>query len=320
MRTLLATLFLLPSLALVQAQAAGIVGLHVQPRASGCAYDNTPCSSWNVQGSPFSAYDVYLVVQRFDGAGVTGLSCGLLFDEAPGSGIDLFSWTLCADSSIPAVGPNGPWPQSGSGIRVLWDANTNCPGNQQSVAGSMYMYAYGDDYLDVNANPIEPLPEVKVSDCSGIVTSIPLEETAYVRVTEGGAGGCTPCNVTGAPCGGCYVSWGHPEVPVLDFGDVAIGESAELLFLVEHAGGVGSVLIDPVETCPDFEVFEPTEPVLLEPHDYLFVRVRFTPTTPGLQECTITTACGYRSFRGTGTGPVAVQATTWGAIKAVHGP
>ncbi len=177
-------------------------------RCGACRPDNQgiPCSDYNLQWPLFSGARVYLVVAQADPtAGVAGLSCGIDY-SAPYGDVDVFGWTLCADLEFANSGPNGTWPQAGSGNRITWDFLDNCQrglvgaDGVHAVAGCFYVYAYAPGMLQVttNNNLVTP-PELAVADCSQQVcaTYLPPERAGSVSFGDTFAPGCNPCL---APC------------------------------------------------------------------------------------------------------------------------
>ena len=68
-------------------------------------------------------------------------------------------------------GVNGPWPNSGSGIRLT---GKTCEGDHrfyastsQMVLGSFYIYAYGEGLFSITSNTATPKTEMIIYDCSG---------------------------------------------------------------------------------------------------------------------------------------------------------
>lgn len=142
-------------------------------------------------------------------AGVGSVHCGISYDSAFQTGVDVFSWTLCGTSESPAAGVNGPWPSSGSSNTLQWNAATNCqrfePGGAGSgvvaAAGYFYLGAYTPDILAVIPAPSDGVATVQ--SCLGDVDIIEgggIQRTpshlGFARFSSGGAEpGYNPCGL-----------------------------------------------------------------------------------------------------------------------------
>ena len=126
-----------PGLAAAGNQDNAKVALHVTPRVAksawiclsdqsgGGAPSGLPCDDYATEGDLGVWYDVYLVVGKGNDAdpppGIGGLSCGISYDPEFYQGVDIASWTRCADGlEFLGEGPYGTWPQPESGMRVTW--------------------------------------------------------------------------------------------------------------------------------------------------------------------------------------------------------
>ncbi len=125
-----------------------------------------PCSQYNLTWAVGVDTNVYLVVANGDAvAGIAGASCGILYDNAFETGVDVFGWTLCADleftngaaTCLPDL-PPCEWPISGGGNRVTWVSTTNCqrtvraPDGVHAIAGCVLPGAYSPDVLQLTPN------------------------------------------------------------------------------------------------------------------------------------------------------------------------
>ncbi len=171
-----------------------------------------PCSNYNTSWPTKLVTDVYLVIARGDtalvpGWGLAGVSCGVYYDNAVGSGVDVFGWTLCADLEFtngnltcPPDIPPCEWPISGGGNRITWVMTTNC---QQTIAGSdgvhavagaFYLYAYNPDIFYLTHNRNLMIPELAVANCKANTDLLPFNRAGQVAFsTDGSALGCNPC-------------------------------------------------------------------------------------------------------------------------------
>jgi len=155
-----------------------------------------PCSTYPTTGLIGHAYDVYVLATAYDTSGIGGASLGIRYDEVPGAGLDIYSWTLCANADAPVSGPYGPWPAPRSGNRILW---SSCPRGPiyeddgiHAVAGSFYVYAYSNDML-VLLNDDVPL---EVVDCKSVGRPISENDCGCVKFSSGNSGfdfGFNPC-------------------------------------------------------------------------------------------------------------------------------
>jgi hypothetical protein len=118
---------------------------------------------------------IYLLITDGDAAeGVGSMECGISYDNEPGRGVDIFAWDWCFADQFPVNGPNGAWPASGSGNRLVWFA-THCqrfePGGGGTgvvaVGGYFYVGAYTADTLAVTVSPASH--QASVSDCSAVL-------------------------------------------------------------------------------------------------------------------------------------------------------
>ena len=165
-----------------------------------------PCnpgeSNLNVQGSIGSAYHLYLLV--LDGnpiSGVAGASLGISYNDSLGRGLDVYSWSRCADLEFPG-GPEGVnWPASGSGNVLTWDSSTHCQNRSASgdnnagvsaILGVFYVYAYSNDVFSVTRREYVPSPDFAVSDCVSFQSNPAFPENAG-QIGFGSEQGRDPC-------------------------------------------------------------------------------------------------------------------------------
>ncbi len=168
------------------------------------------CSYYNTHWPVGVNADVYLVLaMALEAPGIAGMSCGIQYDNATGSGVDVFGWTLCADleftngaATCPPDLPPCEWPISGGGNRICWVMTTNCqrtvirPDGVHAVAGAFYLYAYGPDVFAITPNLNLPIPELGVADCKASTTLYDLRSNQswlMGRVGFGTDPGYNPC-------------------------------------------------------------------------------------------------------------------------------
>lgn len=190
--------------------------LHLAPPTTTepCGARGAPaCAAAVTTGGLFpTTYYAYLMVGDANAAvGVQGFECGIDYDGGAHSGVDIFSWTLCATTNAFDDGPNGPWPTAGSGTIIRWDLYERCqrtepggPGTGVSAAaGYFYLAAYSADSFRLVPRP--PNHQAKVSNCSsrddiiggtGFPTGVP-SRLGFATFTAGGtAPGYNPCAAT----------------------------------------------------------------------------------------------------------------------------
>lgn len=188
------------------------------------------CSNYNTNWPLGVNADVYLVVAKgLVTPGIAGMSCGIQYDNALGSGIDVFGWTLCADleftngaATCPPDLPPCEWPIAGGGNRITWVMTTNCqrtvyaPDGVHAVAGSFYLYAYSPDVFQITPNLNLQIPELAVADCAASTTLFDLTTNdAMKRAGSVGFGpvegyaGCNPCIDNCAPVPVKPTTWGR---------------------------------------------------------------------------------------------------------------
>lgn len=134
------------------------------------------CRDIATQGELYPARSYYAMVLVTNGvtdgtasSGVGGVQFGIEYNGVPGSGVDIFDFTVCGLLQMPTAG----WPRPGSGNRILWDGVTRCqraepdgPGTGvTAAAGYFYLAAYTPDELSITTYPQDGT--VQVFDCLG---------------------------------------------------------------------------------------------------------------------------------------------------------
>lgn len=164
------------SFAAPNTQAKIIIHLAAPTTKAACTRSvaNPSCQNVLNRGNLYpTLYFANLLVMDGDAVGgISGLQCGIQYNAAPGQGVDVFGWTLCATLEFASAGPNGPWPASGSGNLITWDASTKCqrtePGGPGTgvVANAGYFYcaSYTPDQIQVIPRPVDGV--AKVADCA----------------------------------------------------------------------------------------------------------------------------------------------------------
>ena len=156
-------------------------------------------------GEVYVDYVAYLGVFNADAQlGVLGLECSLRFDDATRSGVDINSWTLCADIDY----PHDEWGQrSGDGNRIVWIlSESGCQQEEPAgigtgvtaIAGFFTLTAYSEDRLQIapwKGTDPDHIPSCSIADCNGDANYfIAPENQGYVAFSDDGSlKGHLPC-------------------------------------------------------------------------------------------------------------------------------
>lgn len=151
-----------------------------------------------VMGNILTGYDLYLLVlDGSDTDGIGAASLGVSYVQAPQSGIDVLTWTLCASSEF----KGNSWPDSGSGNLVTWNPVDNCQiqaagGDTDSgvtaIIGVMYVYAYEPDVFELTGRTFTPSHDFSVTSCGAIEDTLSYPQSAG-KASFGVSGGYDPC-------------------------------------------------------------------------------------------------------------------------------
>ncbi len=121
--------------------------------------------------------------------GIAGVQFGINYNNAANTGVDVFTWNLCATLEFVSTG----WPAAGGGNLITWDSTNKCQKGEVSIAGYFYCGAYTADRLALTARPVDG--NAKVADCNS--TEILLnagEDLGFANFTASGEeDGCNPC-------------------------------------------------------------------------------------------------------------------------------
>jgi hypothetical protein len=179
-----------------------------------------PCTSYQTNG-PLGAAQVYLVIGRAGTEGVAAASFGVNYHggtntaDANGIAPQFVTWTSCADglafpnADASCVG-TCDFPAPKGGMRITWNNTTSCQtqtigsAGVHAVVGCFYIYAYGNDQLQVtpNNNLQGGVPELAVANCAGVTTDLyqiwgpAISLQLEGRVDVGAGSGYNPCLVT----------------------------------------------------------------------------------------------------------------------------
>lgn len=166
-----------------------------------------PCSGIVAQGDLYPAvHMLYVLVTDGDAtAGLAGVQFGATYNDAPGQGVDVFIWTLCATLQFPEDG----WPASGTGNLVTWDPVHRCQRMEPGGAGTgvtaqvgfFYCAAYSADTLRIVPRPVDGA--AKVASCAAFEDVVESAEVrpnpshlGFAAFSPGGtAQGYNPCGL-----------------------------------------------------------------------------------------------------------------------------
>jgi hypothetical protein len=134
--------------------------IHLVPDTSvpGCSQPHSKPTCNNVVTSgdlyPYAYYAYLLVTDADQESGIGGFTCGIEYgtgslDE---TGIDIWSWTLCASGEASSVVTN--WPESGSWNSLSWDSNTQCQNHEPGGIGTGVTTAGGYFHLTAYSAPV----------------------------------------------------------------------------------------------------------------------------------------------------------------------
>lgn len=220
---------------LIHLAAPTITKACTQPAAS------PTCSNIVTQGdlstvqSPHKYFAYLLVVNGSASEGVGALQCGINYLNAPGVGVDILSWTLCATLEF---NWSTGWPASDSGTLITWDTSTKCqrfePGGPGTgvvaVAGYFYCAAYSNDFLRVIPRPVDG--QAKVANCASVEDHIWQQSALGFAAFSSGA--TTPG----------YNPWCTPSAPQTPTSLSATVLSASSVSLTWTLNGSGATTVE----------------------------------------------------------------------------
>lgn len=126
--------------------------------------------------------------------GVAAAQFGLDFDATAGSGVDVFTWSLCATLEFTSTG----WPEDGGGNLMTWDSTNKCQKGEVAIAGYFYCGAYSADTFKLVARPVDGA--AKIADCNSQEIALnPAQDLGTAVFSPGGVTqGFNPCG-SGVP-------------------------------------------------------------------------------------------------------------------------
>jgi hypothetical protein len=276
------------------------MALHVRQHAKGCSgvtlggFDDIVWSlpTWSTDPST-GGIDVFLVV--FDYDSLSGIEYGLSWPPEWGS--------ASTRSCIPDPVSAGTIIEPGDGMTLLWETGCKIPlgwpgGNTAPflLAACTWLMPTGPGWIRVTENP------ASMSD--GVFDCGSPDYRGYEYVSD-----CY-CAAVGIESPGCNVSPTN-----LDFGIVAVGDSADRTFTITNTSP--HAIYDGVWTsCTDYRIIGDPD-YLLGWDEHKEFTVRYSPRAPGSRACEIHTGWRCESVMCTGV-DVSTEPTTWGAIKAIY--
>lgn len=161
--------------------ASAAISVHITPMVTKLPCNSQPSPTAdtmvNSVGCGFEdGYSIWILVcNASDSTGIAGMEFGINYDGALLSGIDVDSWTMCADLEFPsdADGISTRWPEAGSGTIITWDRFVNCqntlsqpyvPYTVIAIAGVLNVWTYSPDQLVITPRPITGF--AKVANCA----------------------------------------------------------------------------------------------------------------------------------------------------------
>jgi hypothetical protein len=188
---LLGAMILIPSPSFAQRNKDASIGFILQqsgsvPRCN--TLTKMACSDPNAKVTG-ALEDYYVILCVFNGdpeLGIAGMEFGIDYDPGSQSGVDITSWSLCADLEWMDDG----WPDAGSGGLMTWVGTENCqktvPGDDvdgvTAIAGFLTVTAYSTDQLKIIPHHSPNGGQLfKVADCDASESSLnPNEQAGWV--------------------------------------------------------------------------------------------------------------------------------------------
>lgn len=190
---LLAAVLFLPLAGQARAAGSGTPRLLLHVRAVStkdpCSPGIARCGEAIVQGALYAPnrhgiYYTYLLASGYDTeAGASEIRTGISYDFTTLSGVDIFSWTLCAAGQ----NPTAAWFQAGGENWISWD-QMDAPHDSLAVAGYFYMTAYTPGQLALTPCAAGPATVASFGEAP-----VPVDSIGLGIVGFGGSDGCNPC-------------------------------------------------------------------------------------------------------------------------------
>jgi hypothetical protein len=175
----------------------------------GCSH--TQSSSLVTEGDLNTEYQVYLLAVDVPVAqGLTRVEVGIDYDGADNQGVDVLSWTLCADQGQYLNG----WPATGGGMEFTFQGcagSVSDPSDPEGDAGVLLgvfnVIAYSADQLAVHRLDYRSMPLLRYTDCTNTEYYLMDGNFGYAAFSaSAGTPGYDPCLVITDYLGGtcCY--------------------------------------------------------------------------------------------------------------------
>jgi hypothetical protein len=293
------------TLAVIVLQTPGIVNAGPHWGATFLVHLTAPTSKNTcLQSDPPSCYEIqkrglidtyyfgYVILSNLSpSAGVQGARFGITYDGATESGVEVSSWTSCGDYDFPWSG----WPAPGGGNAVTWSSCQAPTADRMVIVGYFSVLAYGPDDLWVRPHPLD---NASVLDCSGnedVITMGITNPFGWATFSaDGSSGGSSPCYLDNGSC--------HLSGPtVVDMGQTGIVYTMH----PEEVSPTGLWTVVGNAVITSSNISEATLNATAPGTFTIFYR--------RLVDCV--EACGCQVTVQV-LGPVGVQPTTWGRIKA----
>ncbi len=248
-------------------QTGAVIVAHMAPHSTGSlACSSAPdmdCSEFTGEWPVRRGCDVWFVVAHANTQyGIAGASFGLAYDQ-PAS-LTQYGHVVCADLYYPNRDAQGHlFPDSGGGVRMVWDPVNHCQRTGYSSGGqanlmAVYMYAYAPGQLQITENKNLMMgPEFVVVDCDNAESDLAWPEAASV-VGFGGEAAYSPCGSvepppppppSGSQANACIVAHvaphstgslacsSAPDMECSEFtGAWPVRSGCDVWFVVAHAG------------------------------------------------------------------------------------
>ncbi len=171
--------------------ASGVTGFGCSP---------TQASSLVTSGDLNTEYQVYLMAVDVPVLqGLARIEVGLDYDGVDNQGVDILSWTLCADQGQDLNG----WPASGSGMEFSYQGcadttadPTDPEGDAGALLGVFNLIAYSPDRLAVHRLDYRSMPLLRYTDCTATEYYLLDGNFGYASFSaSASAYGSDPCRV-----------------------------------------------------------------------------------------------------------------------------
>jgi hypothetical protein len=164
----------------------------------------SPCAEYKTSGvSGPGGVGQYLMVlaSRNKADNIAGVQFGIDYEggavtSPDGLGLDILSWTNCAEQEFAMPGTVGAaWPSSGSATRLVWNRWLKCQTGEPTLVGYFYVAAHAPGTFQLIGHPLDRELAL-IADCVAAETTVPRQNLGSVVFSESGTvAGCNPCDV-----------------------------------------------------------------------------------------------------------------------------